>query len=78
MSRDELSFPAQIKKLGNSYCIPLSKSMARILGVEEGDDVDVTVKAVRRQGPRGPRRSEIAPGQKLGTTPGDTPRGVRG
>jgi hypothetical protein len=52
MSRDELSFPAQIKRLGNSYCIPLPKSMARILGVEEGDDVDVTVKAVGRQDPR--------------------------
>lgn len=41
--RTEISFPGKIRKLGNSYAVIVQKSWAESMGLEPGDDVDVTI-----------------------------------
>lgn len=50
--RTELTFPAKISKRTNSSsCIPILKSYMDMLGVRDGDEVDVTIKVICRENP---------------------------
>ncbi|MDY0237143.1 MAG: hypothetical protein RBR71_14055 [Gudongella sp.] len=41
--RKNATFPANIKKIGNGYFVPVPKDYVEKLQLSEGDDVDVTV-----------------------------------
>lgn len=47
MSRS-ITFPAKLKTYGNSYCIPIPKAYVRRMDLLPGDDVDVTIDAVKQ------------------------------
>lgn len=42
--RTTITFPGKVMRRGDSYCIPLNRAYARMLGVTIGSDVDVTVR----------------------------------
>ena len=41
--RKSATFPANIKKIGNGFFVPVPKDYVEKLQLSEGDDVDVTV-----------------------------------
>lgn len=62
--RSSITFPAKLKTYGNSYCIPVPKAYAERLDLLPGDDVDVTIDAVKQDD------REDRAGQCTGTRPG--------
>ncbi len=41
--RKSVTFPSEIKKIGNGYFIPVAKAIIEKMQLDEGEDVDVTV-----------------------------------
>lgn len=55
--RDEMTFPARIVTRGNGFYIPLLKQYVESMGLQENDDVDVTIRWPKGGEPEG-RESE--------------------
>lgn len=43
MRRKQVTFAAEIKSIGNGFFIPITKKDVERMGLNPGDDVDVTV-----------------------------------
>lgn len=48
--RDDMTINSTVKKRGNAYCIPMTKRDKEILGIEEGDDLEVKIIVRQRYG----------------------------
>ncbi len=47
--RDKITFNSSIKAWGKSFCIPIQKKEVDILGIDPGDDLEITVTVMERQ-----------------------------
>jgi len=48
--RDDMTINSTVKKKGNGYFIPITKRDTEILGIEEGDDLEVKIIVRQRYG----------------------------
>ena len=52
VERDSLRFPAEIKKIGTGFFVPISKKYMEMLGIDESNmdlmQLDVTVEVMER------------------------------
>lgn len=48
--RDDMTVNSTVKKKGNGYFIPITKRDKEILGIEEGDDLEVKIIVRQRYG----------------------------
>lgn len=48
--RDELTVNSTMKKLGNTFCIPIRKSERDLLEANDGDDLEVHIVVRQRKG----------------------------
>ena len=47
--RDQLTTNTTIKVRGNGWCLPITKLEKDILGIEDGDDLEITIKVMERK-----------------------------